>query len=139
MQKTNNKKRAKGNTMKMTNKLLTFMLLAMPAVYGEQIAEKQIITEYIISADEFKKLKNLEDLKKYKGSESIVYNQTASSNDIIRGKNIVLLGNDINIDAEKTHNEILGLLLENSKKIKNIDNQKINFLINALKIQETAK
>ncbi|RKV99100.1 MAG: hypothetical protein D8H92_01030 [Campylobacter sp.] len=125
--------------MKMTNKLLTFMLLAMPAVYGEQIAEKQIITEYIISADEFKKLKNLEDLKKYKGSESIVYNQTASSNDIIRGKNIVLLGNDINIDAEKTHNEILGLLLENSKKIKNIDNQKINFLINALKIQETAK
>jgi hypothetical protein len=123
----------------MTNKLLTFMLLAMPAVYGEQIAEKQIITEYIISADEFKKLKNLEDLKKYKGSESIVYNQTASSNDIIRGKNIVLLGNDINIDAEKTHNEILGLLLENSKKIKNIDNQKINFLINALKIQETAK
>lgn len=125
--------------MKMTNKLLTFMLLAMPAVYGEQIAEKQIITEYIISVDEFKKLKNLEDLKKYKGSESIVYNQTASSNDIIRGKNIVLLGNDINIDAEKTHNEILGLLLENSKKIKNIDNQKINFLINALKIQETAK
>lgn len=125
--------------MKMTNKLLIFMLLAMPAVYGEQIAEKQIITEYIISADEFKKLKNLEDLKKYKGSESIVYNQTASSNDIIRGKNIVLLGNDINIDAEKTHNEILGLLLENSKKIKNIDNQKINFLINALKIQETAK
>lgn len=125
--------------MKMTNKLLTFMLLAIPAVYGEQIAEKQIITEYIISADEFKKLKNLEDLKKYKGSESIVYNQTASSNDIIRGKNIVLLGNDINIDAEKTHNEILGLLLENSKKIKNIDNQKINFLINALKIQETAK
>lgn len=125
--------------MKMTNKLLTFMLLAMPAVYSEQIAEKQIITEYIISADEFKKLKNLEDLKKYKGSESIVYNQTASSNDIIRGKNIVLLGNDINIDAEKTHNEILGLLLENSKKIKNIDNQKINFLINALKIQETAK
>jgi hypothetical protein len=123
----------------MTNKLLIFMLLAMPAVYGEQIAEKQIITEYIISADEFKKLKNLEDLKKYKGSESIVYNQTASSNDIIRGKNIVLLGNDINIDAEKTHNEILGLLLENSKKIKNIDNQKINFLINALKIQETAK
>ena len=123
----------------MTNKLLTFMLLAIPAVYGEQIAEKQIITEYIISADEFKKLKNLEDLKKYKGSESIVYNQTASSNDIIRGKNIVLLGNDINIDAEKTHNEILGLLLENSKKIKNIDNQKINFLINALKIQETAK
>ena len=115
------------------------MLLAMPAVYGEQIAEKQIITEYIISVDEFKKLKNLEDLKKYKGSESIVYNQTASSNDIIRGKNIVLLGNDINIDAEKTHNEILGLLLENSKKIKNIDNQKINFLINALKIQETAK
>lgn len=125
--------------MKMTNKLLTFMLLTMPAVYGEQIAEKQIITEYIISVDEFKKLKNLEDLKKYKGSESIVYNQTASSNDIIRGKNIVLLGNDINIDAEKTHNEILGLLLENSKKIKNIDNQKINFLINALKIQETAK
>jgi len=125
--------------MKMTNKLLTFMLLAIPAVYGEQIAEKQIITEYIISADEFKKLKNLEDLKKYKGSESIVYNQTASSNDIIRGKNIVLLGNNINIDAEKTHNEILGLLLENSKKIKNIDNQKINFLINALKIQETAK
>lgn len=125
--------------MKMTNKLLTFMLLAIPPVYGEQIAEKQIITEYIISADEFKKLKNLEDLKKYKGSESIVYNQTASSNDIIRGKNIVLLGNDINIDAEKTHNEILGLLLENSKKIKNIDNQKINFLINALKIQETAK
>jgi hypothetical protein len=123
----------------MTNKLLTFMLLTMPAVYGEQIAEKQIITEYIISVDEFKKLKNLEDLKKYKGSESIVYNQTASSNDIIRGKNIVLLGNDINIDAEKTHNEILGLLLENSKKIKNIDNQKINFLINALKIQETAK
>jgi hypothetical protein len=123
----------------MTNKLLTFMLLAIPAVYGEQIAEKQIITEYIISADEFKKLKNLEDLKKYKGSESIVYNQTASSNDIIRGKNIVLLGNNINIDAEKTHNEILGLLLENSKKIKNIDNQKINFLINALKIQETAK
>ena len=51
----------------------------------------------------------------------------------------MLLGNDINIDAEKTHNEILGLLLENSKKIKNIDNQKINFLINALKIQETAK
>ena len=46
------------------------MLLAMPAVYGEQIAEKQIITEYIISVDEFKKLKNLEDLKKYKGSES---------------------------------------------------------------------
>ena len=125
--------------MKMTNKLLTFMLLTMPAVYGEQIAEKQIITEYIISVDEFKKLKNLEDLKKYKGSESIVYNQTASSNDIIRGKNIVLLGNNINMDAEKTHNEILGLLLENSKKIKNIDNQKINFLINALKIQETAK
>lgn len=125
--------------MKMTNKLLTFMLLAMPAVYGEQIAEKQIITEYIISVDEFKKLKNLEDLKKYKGSESIIYNQTASSNDIIRGKNIVLLGNNINMDAEKTHNEILGLLLENSKKIKNIDNNKINFLINALKIQETAK
>ena len=123
----------------MMNKLLIFTLLAMPAVYGEQIAEKQIITEYIISADEFKKLKNLEDLKKYKGSESIVYNQTASSNDIIRGKNIVLLGNNINMDAEKTHNEILGLLLENSKKIKNIDNQKINFLINALKIQETAK
>lgn len=125
--------------MKMMNKLLISLLLAMSAIYGEQIAEKQIITEYVISADEFKKIKNIEDLKKYKGFESIVYNQTASSDDIIRGKNIVLLGNDINIDAEKTHNEILGLLLENSKKIKNIDNQKINFLINALKIQETAK
>ena len=125
--------------MKMMNKLLTSMLLAMSAIYGEQIAEKQIITEYEISADEFKKMKNIEDLKKYKGSKSIVYNQTASSDDIIRGKNIVLLGDNINIDAEKTHNEILGLLLENSKKIKNIDNNKINFLINALKIQETAK
>ena len=75
--------------------------------------------------------------KRAKGNT--IYNQTASSDDIIRGKNIVLLGDNINIDAEKTHNEILGLLLENSKKIKNIDNNKINFLINALKIQETAK
>ena len=112
------------------------MILATSALHAEQIAEKQITTEYVLPAGEFKKVKNFEDLKKYKGSKSVVYNQTATSDDVIKGKNIVLVGNNIGIDPEKTHNEILELLLENSKKIKNIDSNKINFLINTLKIQE---
>jgi len=122
--------------MKTMNKILTLMILATSALHAEQISEKQITTEYVLPAGEFKKIKNFEDLKKYKGSKSVVYNQTVTSDDVIKGKNIVLVGNNIGIDPEKTHNEILELLLENSKKIKNIDSNKINFLINTLKIQE---
>lgn len=122
--------------MKTMNKILTLMILATSALHAEQIAEKQITTEYVLPAGEFKKVKNFEDLKEYKGSKSVVYNQTVTSDDVIKGKNIVLVGNNIGIDPEKTHNEILELLLENSKKIKNIDSNKINFLINTLKIQE---
>jgi len=115
------------------NKILTLMILATSALHAEQIAEK---LQDVLPAGEFKKVKNFEDLKKYKGSKSVVYNQTVTSDDVIKGKNIVLVGNNIGIDPEKTHNEILELLLENSKKIKNIDSNKINFLINTLKIQE---
>lgn len=72
-------------------------------------------------------------------STGVVYRQNINSNDIIRTENMIIFGKNIGENQAKTHNELLQAIKINATNMPNIDIQKIDYLINLLKIEEGVK
>ena len=72
-------------------------------------------------------------------STGVVYRQNINSNDIIRTENMIIFGKNIGEIQAKTHNELLQAIKINATNMPNIDIQKIDYLINLLKIEEGVK
>lgn len=72
-------------------------------------------------------------------STGVVYRQNINSNDIIRTDNMIIFGKNVGENQIKTHNELLQAIKINATNMPNIDIQKIDYLLNLLKIEEGTK
>ena len=69
-------------------------------------------------------------------SVGVVHRENIDSADMIRSNNLLIIGKNIGNNHIKTHNELLDAIRANLLNEPSVDLQKIDFLLNLLKIKE---